>query len=662
MKIMSAYLPKINVLLKIILGILIFEMFIYLSSYCSFIQDDSYISLQYAKNFTEGNGLVFNIGERVEGFTSFLWVMILTIPYLLKINPEKYIQFLSMSFGVFSLVVTYLLSEKILIKLNPIKKKFTYISFLPVILTVLTSTFYYWAVSGMETTFYSFLFLTSIYYFISSDENRNHFYLSILFLILSFLARQEAIILALVYFLISIYNLYENENGNKKINRKARFKLMIFTMTFAISILIFEAFRRIYFGHMFPNTYYAKTGTSLVYLKSGINYTISFLKSYLFYGIVLLLPLLLLINNKVKKITLFLYIILLIYSLYIIIVGGDVLTLYRFFVPILPIIYILFTLFIYFLYNWIIGPQIIRIVKNTIFFILIGLFAYKIHNNSFEEAQKIANREKGLTSTMKSLGLTLKREKDEGNQNLKISATTVGTLKYFSECNVLDMLGLTNEFIAHNPEEIKEISDYVTGWKERKYNSDYILSQEPEYIIFSTREKPSAFAERALFTKPSFYKNYIVTPIFLINSETPINVYKKCSPEQLKIKERMVQNNSRLNYAFINLYYVFLDQFNTNGLDKNLALCDSVVRLAPSYFGEPYRFLAVEYFRRKDYPNAINYANKCLERDSLNFYARLVLYHTSTLINKGEITKTQRVFFEKYFPQLYLKDYFFKKI
>src|SRR5574341_680160 len=35
--------------------------------------DDAYISFRYAQNAIRGYGLVFNPGERVEGFTNFLW-------------------------------------------------------------------------------------------------------------------------------------------------------------------------------------------------------------------------------------------------------------------------------------------------------------------------------------------------------------------------------------------------------------------------------------------------------------------------------------------------------------------------------------------------------------------------------------------------------------
>ena len=41
-----------------------------------FIKDDAYISFRYAHNLVTGNGLVFNRGEYVEGFTNFLWVLV----------------------------------------------------------------------------------------------------------------------------------------------------------------------------------------------------------------------------------------------------------------------------------------------------------------------------------------------------------------------------------------------------------------------------------------------------------------------------------------------------------------------------------------------------------------------------------------------------------
>jgi hypothetical protein len=40
--------------------------------------DDAYISYRYADNLARGAGLIFNAGERVEGYTNFLWVVLLS--------------------------------------------------------------------------------------------------------------------------------------------------------------------------------------------------------------------------------------------------------------------------------------------------------------------------------------------------------------------------------------------------------------------------------------------------------------------------------------------------------------------------------------------------------------------------------------------------------
>jgi len=42
--------------------------------------EDAYISFRYSDNFLNGHGLSYNEGDRVEGYTNFLWVLILCIP------------------------------------------------------------------------------------------------------------------------------------------------------------------------------------------------------------------------------------------------------------------------------------------------------------------------------------------------------------------------------------------------------------------------------------------------------------------------------------------------------------------------------------------------------------------------------------------------------
>jgi len=43
------------------------------AAWLRWVCDDAFISFRYARNLVAGHGLVWNVGERVEGFTNPLW-------------------------------------------------------------------------------------------------------------------------------------------------------------------------------------------------------------------------------------------------------------------------------------------------------------------------------------------------------------------------------------------------------------------------------------------------------------------------------------------------------------------------------------------------------------------------------------------------------------
>ena len=70
---MSRYLPLI---FKILIGFLLAAT-VFHSYQLRWSGDDIFITLRYIDNFLAGNGLVFNQGEYVEGYTHILWLLIL---------------------------------------------------------------------------------------------------------------------------------------------------------------------------------------------------------------------------------------------------------------------------------------------------------------------------------------------------------------------------------------------------------------------------------------------------------------------------------------------------------------------------------------------------------------------------------------------------------
>lgn len=53
------------------------------------LSDDQLISMRYAENLASGDGLVWNPGERVEGFTNPLWTAYMAVWHLAQIPKSK---------------------------------------------------------------------------------------------------------------------------------------------------------------------------------------------------------------------------------------------------------------------------------------------------------------------------------------------------------------------------------------------------------------------------------------------------------------------------------------------------------------------------------------------------------------------------------------------
>src|SRR5215216_3461673 len=54
-----------------------------------FLGDDAMISMRYARNLAEGDGLVWNPGERVEGFTNPAWTLVMAAVHLTRL-PDRF--------------------------------------------------------------------------------------------------------------------------------------------------------------------------------------------------------------------------------------------------------------------------------------------------------------------------------------------------------------------------------------------------------------------------------------------------------------------------------------------------------------------------------------------------------------------------------------------
>ena len=65
---------------QILLFLVVSSLFFFLCVVDFFaVFEDAFISFRYSQNLADGHGLVFNVGERVWGYSNFLWTVLLAL-------------------------------------------------------------------------------------------------------------------------------------------------------------------------------------------------------------------------------------------------------------------------------------------------------------------------------------------------------------------------------------------------------------------------------------------------------------------------------------------------------------------------------------------------------------------------------------------------------
>ncbi|MGD0708076.1 MAG: hypothetical protein ABSA51_06440 [Anaerolineaceae bacterium] len=238
------------------LALLFYAVFIYRTAFSIkgetyfTLVDDAMISMRYAKNLSNGFGFVWNIGEPpVEGFTNLGWTLYMAILHTTGISESK-ISLLMMITSAFILLGNAFLSFKISKIIAPESK------IAPLIAAIITAFYYplvFWSLRGMEVGIATLLVYMSVLLAINPSkpiETKRALFLGLVML-LAIVVRFDVV---LQITLIVGYVLYDHI-----IKKKAKFILispiLLFYLAGIISVLLFQY---LYFGSVFPNTYYLK--------------------------------------------------------------------------------------------------------------------------------------------------------------------------------------------------------------------------------------------------------------------------------------------------------------------------------------------------------------------------------------------------------------------
>ena len=283
----------------------------------AFLTDDSFISFRYSRNLAHGFGLVFNPGlERVEGYSNFLWVLILAGLDALGIAPERAANPLSLAATValWGLVVAFALRRRP----GPGRE---WLVLVPAFGLALTRSVAVWATSGLETRWFELFAVAGLLRLVVEAEALEQGNLTRplagWLLALATLTRPDGLLISGCAFVTAGAYLW--------VRRRAALPGYVRgLLPFAVLVAGHFAFRRIYYGDWLPNTYYAKVGGHF-WWSSGGRYLAAFALEY---SVVLWLPLLIagVRHGLARRVPLFSLVagaVLLPHALYVAAIGGD---------------------------------------------------------------------------------------------------------------------------------------------------------------------------------------------------------------------------------------------------------------------------------------------------------------------------------------------------
>lgn len=241
--------------------------------------DDTYIYLQYAKHIIHNNEISFNLGEKSYGFTSPLWLGLITfLSYVtgsLLIAPEL----LSMCFSLLTVIAWYFIFLNLQFDLKKVIVGLAIIILDP---NLLKHSFL-----GMEASISYFLSSFQIVLLLKYIKGSKQIFLFSVVSSIYFLIRPESILVSILLFVFLL--------KEKKVVLSDLFYVLIIG---SIIVLPWHIFAYNYFGSLFPSTFGAKGGSYFwgeKFLEHSSDSVIIFLGNYFIY---LFIALLFFINKR----------------------------------------------------------------------------------------------------------------------------------------------------------------------------------------------------------------------------------------------------------------------------------------------------------------------------------------------------------------------------
>lgn len=452
--------------------------------------DDLFIYFRYVNNFIAGEGIVFNPGEHVEGFSSFCWFLILSLFRFLNLPLELSSKIASLTFSFLSAILVF--------KISIVRGLGKY-SFISCILMLFNLPFILWSVSGFEIMFYIFLLLLCLYKLLTlKSGSRQSILLSILIFLVS-ISRPEGIMFSAAFLIYAFFN----------VGKTYAFRT---SLVYGFLMSGFLLFRFFYFGDFLQNTYYAKIGHNIFgyyelrSYKNGMFYILDFfMNNFQFAMIFLLMPP---VYKKLRsdKFVHFLLMMIVLQFVFVIFAGGDWMGQYRFIIPAIPFLSIAIAISMKELsvkYNF---SPVKQIIVSLVVVLAVSGILLTSDYTVIDKEIVLWNNVKKISG---DIAVHIPPNELTAIGSSGIIPATLTNNKF------IDIVGLTDEYIARNGRR-------HGTWFERSL-PEYVYGKNPEWLvmwkkrnnsgIYNFKNANPVYYDMALdsnFSRYSFFKSYDV--------------------------------------------------------------------------------------------------------------------------------------------------------
>lgn len=223
-----------------------------------FTIDDAYISARYAQQWVAGHGLVYSIGERVEGFSNFTWVCLLAVLERIGVPFENGVKILGLCAGAAAA------GGALALLVRPLRVRTLGWAVLAGLWLGLDPGFAVWTVAGLETPLFTALLVWALILWLDVVGSSRGGAIA-LFVVLALLAWTRPEGPAVAVGLLLLTPVCFREPGPQ------RRRVLACCGALAVVAAGF-GLRRWYYGVWWPNPYYVKLGGGVAQVAEGLGY------------------------------------------------------------------------------------------------------------------------------------------------------------------------------------------------------------------------------------------------------------------------------------------------------------------------------------------------------------------------------------------------------